>query len=263
VKKYDGLIASLLLLVGILAGCGSQESNNKVNEPVELTISAATSLQDSLEELKKAYENEHDTIKITFNFGGSGALQQQILEGAPVDLFFSAAEDQFDELVQKDLIEKKQGMDLLANELVLIVPKKNQKQIQSFEDLTKVDNIAVGTPETVPAGNYGIETLKNINLWEHVESKVVYTKDVRQVLTYTETENVDAGLVYKTDALVSEKVDVVATAKEDTHTPIIYPVGVIKDSKHAKETEDFYHFLQSEQAMKVFKKYAFKEPVNR
>lgn len=256
-KKYYSLIASLVLLIGILAGCGSQESNNKVNEPVELTISAAASLQDSLEELQKAYENEHDNIKITFNFGGSGALQQQILEGAPVDLFFSAAQDKFDELVQKDLIDKKQGTNLLANELVLIVPKKNEKHIQSFEDLTKANKIAVGTPETVPAGKYGIETLKNMNLWENVESKVVYTKDVRQVLTYTETENVDAGLVYKTDALVSEKVDVVATAKEDTHTPIIYPVGVIKNSKHAQEAEDFYHYLQSEQAMKVFKKYGF------
>lgn len=256
-KKYYSLIASLLLMVGILAGCGSQGSNNKTNEPVELTISAAASLQDSLEELQKAYENEHDNIKITFNFGGSGALQQQILEGAPVDLFFSAAEDKFDELVQKGLIDKKQGTDLLANELVLVVPKKNEKHIQSFGDLSKVDKIAVGTPETVPAGKYGIETLKNMNLWENVESKVVYTKDVRQVLTYTETENVDAGLIYKTDALVSEKVDVVATAKEDTHTPIIYPVGVIKDSKHTKEAEDFYHYLQSEQAMKVFKKYGF------
>ncbi|MFJ7184346.1 molybdate ABC transporter substrate-binding protein [Lysinibacillus xylanilyticus] len=256
-KKYYSLIASLLLLIGILAGCGSQESNNKTNEPVELTISAAASLQDSLEELQKNYENERDNIKITFNFGGSGTLQQQILEGAPVDLFFSAAEDKFDELVQKDLIDKKQGTDLLANELVLIVPKKNEKHIQSFDDLTKVGKIAVGTPETVPAGKYGIETLKNMGLWGNVESKVVYSKDVRQVLTYTETENVDAGLVYKTDALVSEKVNVVATAKEDTHTPIIYPVGVIKDSKHAKEAEDFYHYLQSDQAMKVFKKYGF------
>ncbi len=256
-KKYYSLIASLLLLIGILASCGSQGSNNNTNKPVELTISAAASLQDSLEELQKAYENEHDHIKITFNFGGSGALQQQILKGAPVDLFFSAAEDKFDELVREDLIDKKQGTDLLANELVLIVPKKNEKHIQSFEDLTKIDNIAVGTPETVPAGKYGIETLKNMKLWGNIESKVVYTKDVRQVLTYTETENVDAGLVYKTDALVSEKVDIVATANEDTHTPIIYPVGVIKDSKHVKEAGDFYRYLQSDQAMKVFKKYGF------
>ncbi|MGE7952006.1 molybdate ABC transporter substrate-binding protein [Lysinibacillus xylanilyticus] len=257
-KKFYSLLALSLLLVGILTGCGSQDSNNKTtNEPVEITISAAASLQESLEELQKTYEKEHDNIKIIYNFGGSGALQQQIVKGAPVDLFFSAAEDKFDELVKNGFIDQQQGTDLLANELVLIVPKKNEKHIQSFEDLTKADKIAVGTPESVPAGKYAVETLTNMKLWEDVASKVVYTKDVRQVLTYTETENVDAGMVYKTDALVSDKVDVVATAQGDTHTPIIYPVGVIKDSKHAKEAEDFYNYLQSDTAMKVFKKYGF------
>lgn len=255
-KKFYSLFASLLL-VGILAGCGNQESNGNTKEPVELTISAAASLQESLEELQKNYEKEHSTIKITYNFGGSGALQQQILKGAPVDLFFSAAEDKFDELVIKGVIDKKQGTDLLANELVLAVPKKNEKHIQSFEDLIKADKIALGTPETVPAGKYGVETLQKMNIWEDVKSKVVYTKDVRQVLTYIETENVDAGIVYKTDALVSEKVDIIATAQGDTHTPIIYPVGVIKDSKHAKEAEDFYNYLQSDEALKVFEKYGF------
>ncbi|MFJ7953741.1 molybdate ABC transporter substrate-binding protein [Lysinibacillus sp. NPDC096418] len=256
-KKFNSLFASLLLLVGILAGCGNQESNSNTNEQVELTISAAASLQESLEELQKNYEKEHSTIKITYNFGGSGALQQQISQGAPVDLFFSAAEDKFDELVSNGAIDQKQGTDLLANELVLVVPKKNEKHIQSFEDLKNADKIAIGTPETVPAGKYGVETLQNMDIWEELQSKVVYTKDVRQVLTYTETENVDAGIVYKTDALVSEKVDIVATAKEDTHTPIIYPVGVIKDSKHIKEAEDFYNYLQSDEALKVFKKYGF------
>jgi len=156
------------------------------------------------------------------------------------------------------MIDPNQGVDLLANELVLIVPKKNDKQIQSFEDLKQAGKIALGTPETVPAGQYGVETLKNMQLWESLESKVVYTKDVRQVLTYSETENVDAGIVYKTDALVSDKVEVVATADDQTHTPIIYPVGVIKNSKHVQKAEDFYHFLQSDEAMKVFKKYGFK-----
>ena len=256
-KNFTSLLASMLLLIGILTGCGSQESNTQTNEPIELTISAAASLQDSLEELQKNYEKEHDTIKITYNFGGSGALQQQILKGAPVDLFFSAAEDKFVELVNKGLINKKQGTTLLTNELVLVVPKENEKNIQSFEDLKKADKIALGTPETVPAGQYSVETLKNMKLWEDVETKIVYTKDVRQVLTYIETENVDAGIVYKTDALVSEKVNVIATAKGDTHTPIIYPVGVIKDSKHAEEAENFYNYLQSDEALKVFKKYGF------
>ncbi|WP_427071116.1 molybdate ABC transporter substrate-binding protein [Lysinibacillus fusiformis] len=257
-KKFYSFFAPILILVGLLAACGNEEKDPQVKEPIELTISAAASLQDALEELKTAYEKEHDTIKILYNFGGSGALQQQILQGAPADLFFSAAKDKFDALVEKEMIDPNQGVDLLANELVLIVPKKNDKQIQSFKDLKQAGKIALGTPETVPAGQYGVETLKNMQLWESLESKVVYTKDVRQVLTYSETENVDAGIVYKTDALVSDKVEVVATADDQIHTPIIYPVGVIKNSKHVQEAEDFYHFLQSDEAMEVFKKYGFK-----
>lgn len=256
-KKLFSLFASTLLLVGLLSGCGKQESNSNTTEQIELTISAAASLQDSLQELKKSYEKEHPSIKITFNFGGSGALQQQILKGAPVDLFFSAAKDKFDGLVTEGFIDKKKGTDLLVNELVLVVPTKNEKQIQSFEDLKKAGKIALGTPETVPAGQYGVESLQNMKLWKALESKVVYTKDARQVLTYTETENVDAGIVYKTDALVSKKVDVIATVNGDIHTPIIYPVGVLKNSKHTKEAEDFYNYLQSDEAMQVFEKYGF------
>ncbi len=257
-KKFYSLFATLAFLVGLLAACGNQEKELTANEPVELTISAAASLQDALEELKTTYEKQHDTIKILYNFGGSGALQQQILQGAPADLFFSAAEDKFDALVEKEMIDQNQGTELLANELVLIVPKNNEKQIKSFEDLQQAGKIALGTPETVPAGQYGVDTLKNMQLWDSLESKVVYTKDVRQVLTYTETENVDAGMVYKTDALVSDKVDIVATADEAMHAPIIYPVGVLKASKHAQEAEDFYQFLQSDEAMNIFKKYGFK-----
>ena len=256
-RKFYRLFASLLLLVGIIAGCGSQESTGDTTKQVTLTISAAASLQDALEAIQKNYEKEHPTTKITYNFGGSGALQQQILQGAPVDLFFSAAKDKFDELVTKEIIDQNQGTDLLANELVLIVPKNNDKNILSFEDLPKAKKIALGTPETVPAGKYGVESLKNMNLLEAIQSKVVYTKDVRQVLTYTETENVDAGIVYKTDALVSNQVEMIATANTNTHTPIIYPVGVIKDSKHVKEAEDFYHYLQSVEAMQVFEQYGF------
>lgn len=257
-KSYQ-FFATLLLLVGILAGCGSPESTSDRETPKEvtLTVSAAASLQDALEELQKTYEKEHPTTKITYNFGGSGALQQQISQGAPVDLFFSAAKDKFDALVKEGIINQNQGTNLLANELVLVVPKDNEKQILSFEDLTKANKIAIGTPETVPAGQYGVESLQNMKLWDAVQSKVVYTKDVRQVLTYTETENVDAGIVYKTDALLSDQVDIIASANTNTHTPIIYPVGVIKDSKHLQEAEGFYHFLKSDEAMQVFEQYGF------
>lgn len=266
-KKFITTVASLTLLTGVLAGCGTNDAKKeadtpkeveKESAPVELTVSAAASLQNALEDLQQTYEAEHDNVTIVYNFGGSGALKQQIEQGAPVDVFFSAAEDKFDELVETGAIDKAQGTDLLANELVVVVPTPNEKNITSFEDLTKADKIALGTPESVPAGKYGVETLENMQLWEALEPKVVYAKDVRQVLTYTETENVDAGLVYNTDAMISDKVATIATAPAKTHTPIIYPVGVIKNTKHTAEAQDFYNFLQSEEAMKVFEQYGFK-----
>ena len=241
-----------------MSGCSSNEESKKQEagpEKVELTISAAASLQDAINEIKTAYEKENSNVKINLNFGASGALQQQISQGAPVDLFFSAAEDKFEKLKDEKLIEK--GKNLIGNEIVLVVPKDSDQSINEFEDLPKAEKMAIGTPETVPAGQYGKETLENLGVWKDIEEKVVYAKDVRQVLTYVETENVDAGIVYKTDALTSEKVAITATASEDTHTPIIYPVGVIKESSHLKEANAFYEYLQTEKAMEIFVKYGF------
>ena len=208
--------------------------------------------------IQNTYQEEHPEVTLKFNFGGSGSLQQQISQGAPVDLFFSAAEDKFDVLVEEGNIAKEDGVDLLGNSLVLVVPKENQS-IKSFEDLAKaeIDKISIGTPETVPAGKYAKESLEKTDIWKDVESKVVYAKDVRQVLSYVETGNVAAGIVYKTDALVSDKVNIVATADPETHTPIIYPVGIIKDSKNYEAAKEFYSYLQSDDALKVFQEYGF------
>ncbi|MGM7634954.1 molybdate ABC transporter substrate-binding protein [Bacillus sp. Hm123] len=261
-KKFYSVIVLMMLTLSIISGCSSPEENKteeKVKqESVELTISAAASLQNALNDIKAAYEKEHPNVKIIYNFGGSGALQQQISQGAPVDLFFSAAEDKYDQLVEEGMIEKDKGTDLLANELVLIVPKETENNIQTFEDLKEVEKLSIGTPESVPAGKYAKESLENLQVWKDVEQKIVYAKDVRQVLTYVETENVEAGIVYKTDAMVSTKVDLAATAKEETHTPIIYPVGVIKDSAHQEEAQNFYEYLQNSASMETFEKYGFK-----
>ncbi|WP_203362618.1 molybdate ABC transporter substrate-binding protein [Bacillus sp. REN10] len=261
-KKFYGVIMFIMLMFSIVSGCSSQEESKKKEqgkqEPVELTISAAASLQEALNEIKSSYEKEHPNVKIVYNFGSSGALQQQISQGAPVDLFFSAAEDKFDQLVEEGMIQKEQGKDLLSNELVLVVPKETGQDIHTFEDLKKVNKLSIGTPESVPAGQYAKETLENIDVWKEIEPKVVYAKDVRQVLTYVETGNVDAGIVYKTDAMISTKVDIAAAAKEETHTPIIYPVGVIKGSAHLKEAEVFYQYLQNNTSMETFTKYGFK-----
>jgi molybdate transport system substrate-binding protein len=266
-KKIYRLFFSMMALLLVISGCSANEQTKKTEvqkkpevsqKKVDLTISAAASLQDALTDIKADFEKEHPNITLSFNFGASGALQQQISQGAPVDLFFSAAEDKFQKLVQDGLIEKKNGKDLVGNDLVLVVPNDSNKGIKTFEDLTKADKVALGTPESVPAGQYGKETLDKLNVWTAIEPKVVYGKDVRQVLTYVETNNVDAGIVYKTDALTSQKVKIVATAKDNTHDPIIYPLGVIKNSTHIKEAQLFYNYLQNDKSMKTLEKYGFK-----
>jgi molybdate transport system substrate-binding protein len=260
-KKIYLILLLICLCVTFLFACSKNESSKSTDKDskVELTISAAASLQDVLNKIASNYEKEHPNVKITYNFGGSGALQQQISNGAPVDLFFSAAEDKFDQLVEEGLIEKEQGRDFVGNELVLVVGKDSTQDIKRFEDLIKVQKIAIGTPETVPAGQYAADTLKNLGLIKKVEKKIVYAKDVRQVLTYVETGNVDAGIVYKTDAMISSKVKVAAVAKENTHAPIIYPVGVIKATSHKKETEQFYNYLQKKETLKTFEKFGFQK----
>ncbi|MFF2500898.1 molybdate ABC transporter substrate-binding protein [Peribacillus sp. NPDC058075] len=262
-KKIYLLIFSIMMLVIVGAGCssdeekGTEKQTQQADEKVELMVSAAASLQDALNDIKKSFEKENANVEVHYNFGASGALQQQISQGAPVDLFFSAAEDKFDKLVEEDLIEEKNGIDLVGNDLVLVVPKDSDKGIKAIEDLTKSTKISIGTPESVPAGQYAKQTLEKLNLWKEIEGKLVYAKDVRQVLTYVETGNVDAGLVYKTDALSSEKVEIVAVADKEVHDPIIYPVGVIKESSHPKEAQLFYEYLQNKDSKKVFEKYGF------
>ncbi|WP_438503589.1 molybdate ABC transporter substrate-binding protein [Ectobacillus ponti] len=238
------LCLSLCLLA--LFGCAKQEQ-------VSLTISAAASLQNALTDIQKQYETDHPNMKLSFNFGSSGALQQQIEQGAPVDVFFSAAEDKFQALQKKGLVSE--GKNVLGNKLVLVAPKNSA--LKGFSDLVSAKQVSMGAPESVPAGKYAKQSLTKLGLWQAVESKMIYAKDVRQVLTYVETGNVEAGIVYETDAKVSDKVKIVATADAGTHDPIVYPLGVLKATKHKAEADDFYKYLQSDAALKIFQKYGF------
>jgi molybdate transport system substrate-binding protein len=221
---------------------------------VELTISAAASLKDALEEIEKQYEQKNE-VNLLLNFAASGTLGTQIEQGAPVDVFLSADEETFTNLVNKDLIHKDEAINFLKNELVLIAP--NGSTLTSIEDVKTVDKLAIGIPETVPAGRYAKEALLKLELWKHIENNVIFAKDVRQVLSYVETGNVSAGVVYKTDAYISDKIKRISTIDSSLHTPIVYPIGVIHTSKHKNEAIDFYHFLQNENAISIFEKFGF------
>ena len=228
-------------------------------EKVELTVSAAASMTDALKEIQKAYEAENPNIKLNFNFGASGALQQQIEQGAPADLFLSAAAKNMKELVDKQYIQADQQKKLLTNELVAVVGTDAKAQIAQVADLAQTDvkHVAVGIPESVPAGSYAKEALTNAKLWDSLQPKLVQAKDVRQVLQYVETGNAEVGFVYKTDALTSQKVKVAFAVDPKTYTPVEYPIGLVKATKHAKEAGSFYTYLQSKAALDVFVKYGF------
>ncbi|WP_257391854.1 molybdate ABC transporter substrate-binding protein [Mesobacillus jeotgali] len=242
------------VLFTFITGCGT----NSHSKEKELTVSAASSLQEALKETGDMFMKQNPDIKIVFNFGGSGSLQQQISHGAPVDLFVSAAEDQFNILMSKQLIDQKNHVKLLKNELVLIT-KNNNQTIRSLKSLTdqEVSRIAIGTPETVPAGMYAKQALTSLHIWNDIEQKIIPTKDVRQVLSYVESGNVEAGIVYKTDAMISDKVKVIPFQNEALHDPIIYPAGVIAGTNHQEEAIKFLNFLKGKEAMKILKKYGF------
>ena len=238
---------------------GSNSTTQTKDNNITLTISAAASLKDSMQELQKLYATEKPNVKITYNFGASGTLQQQIEQGAPADIFMSAATKQMDALKQKNLLVDDTVKNLLENNVVLIAPK-DSSEIKDFADLAgdKVKKVALGEPKSVPVGQYSQDVLNSLKIMDKVQPKAVLAKDVKEVLTWVETKNVDAGIVYETDAKVSDKVKIVATAPANTHKPVLYPVAVIKNSKNVDAAKDFLNFIASDKGKAVFEKYGFK-----
>ena len=254
-------------LVLWIAGCGSSQAVQEApstapRERVELIVSAAASLQASMKEIAEQYGKRHPEVNVRYNFASSGALQQQIEQGAPVDLFVFAGRKQMDALVKEQLVDETQRTVLLANSLVAVVPLDDKSGAASMEHLNKAEikKIAVGEVETVPAGRYTQESLGAYKLWEPLQSKLIYAKDVTQVLTYVETGNADLGFVYKTDAMTSRNVKVAFAVDEASHSPIEYPAGVVKAAKHPREAAAFYDYLQGQEATDIFTKHGFAKP---
>ena len=258
------LVVASLLFSFVLGTAGSFALDAASQQSSAITVSAAVSLKDALDELGPIFQvqrhrkNGGSGTTVTYNYGGSGTLARQIEQGAPVDVFFSAAERQMDELAAQGLIAADTRRDLVGNALVLIAPAQ-PTALHSFQDLTgsAVKTIALGETSTVPAGMYARQTLEHLGLFAALERKIVYAKDVRAVLTYVETGNADAGMVYQTDANTSTKVRVIAVAPADSHDPILYPAAVLRDSKDKAAARAFLEFLQGPDARAVFQKYGF------
>ncbi len=273
-KKILGTVLAAGMLF-VMGGCGQKSETagtaasvqsdkgsaqqTEQAQTTELTVLAAASLTDVCGELKNIYENENTGVTLNFSFAGSGALQTQIEEGAPADLFISAARKQMNALKEKNLMKEETICDLLENKVVLIVPADSSLKLASFEDVKKdeVTMIGLGEVESVPAGQYAKTIFTNLGFWEEVEKKANFGTDVRTVLGWVETSAVSCGVVYATDAYSSGQVKIAAEAPEGSCDPVIYPAGVTASSTNEAAAVSFLDFLKSDEAMQVFEKYGF------
>ncbi len=255
--KFPKLLTLLIFTVTLFSGCNSGNSNSANSE--DLTVSAAVSLKDAFTEISELYKSKTGKT-VNFNFGASGTLQRQIETGAPVDVFASAGEKQMDELAAKDLIDAASRVNFARNSLVLIVPQNSSLNLTNFSELAdaKVQKIAVGNPKTVPAGEYTEQLFEKNNLKDNLQAKLILAEDVRQVLDYVVRGEVDAGIVYATDARIAEgKVRVVTTASESDHEPISYPIAILKDTKQKQSAKEFTDLFFTAEGQNILQKYGF------
>lgn len=254
-KRIIAIIAVLAMVLSMAAmtGCGGEE------EKAEVTVLAAASLTDALDEIIAEYEKDADCT-ITASYAGSGDLVQQIEGGAPCDIFISASKSNMDQLEEEGYIDTETRQDLLVNTLTLIATKE-KADVVTMDNLTsdEIGTIAVGEPETVPAGKYASQVFDNKGIASALEGKLVYAKDVRAVLNYVESGDADCGFVYRTDALLLDEDAgvIIGDVDSDLHDAIVYPAAILTDAPQADGAADFYEFLQSDFAKEVFEKYGF------
>src|SRR5208337_4468392 len=251
-KIFLALITVIAFLASSLAFAES---------PKEITVSAAISLKNAFEEIGKVYQAENRGSKVLFNFGASGDLMQQIAGGAPVDVFASAAQKDMNDAEARGLLSPGTRTNFAANTVVLIVPRSTRVPIKSFGDLQSenVKKIAIGDPRTVPAGRYAEDVLTYYKMTAGIKDKLIFTENVRQVLDYMARGEVDAGVVYSTDAMIRiNEVAIAATAPETSHKPVVYPIAVVKTSQNAELAKAFIALVTSPEGERILAKYGFK-----
>lgn len=253
------IMSTMLLISACSQAKPAAEPEVQPNPEMSLTIGCAAGLTDAMTDIASQYESTHPETKLTLNFASSGTLQQQIEQGADIDVFISASNKQITALKEKDLIVEDSLRVIAANSLVLIAPIDSTLDIKSTADLVNHDNvkIAVGDPGFVPAGKYAEEVFAALNITDSVKDKLVYGKDVREVLAWVESANLDAGFVYQTDALITDKVKIIESIDSSLHSPIVYPTCIVTASKKQEVCSDFITYLSSDESKKILKDYGF------
>ncbi|CAB1212383.1 molybdate ABC transporter substrate-binding protein [Acinetobacter bouvetii] len=226
-------------------------------------IYAAASLTNAISDIEKIYEKQHPKTDVVAVFGASSALAKQVEAGASSDLFFSADLDWMNYLVKKQIIQANKAKPLLFNQLVVISPKNLNIpfKAQSSFNFAKAfqGRLCTGQMESVPAGKYAKQSLIKLNWLDQLKGRIVGTDDVRSALAFVERGECDVGIVYKTDALISQKVKIIGTFPADSHHPIIYPLALTKQGEKNPDAIQFEKFVKtSPQAKNIFKKYGFR-----
>jgi molybdate transport system substrate-binding protein len=270
--RNELIILFALLSVFLVIGCTGNKGTSpnasvipvasttpNTTAPETITVSAASSLTEAFTNISSQFEKENPGTNVSLNFGGSGSLRMQIEGGAPVDVFASADEKQMDMLGNKSLIVNSSRKDFAHNSLVLIVPANSKLNISSVTDLTnpKVQHIGIGNPDTVPVGEYTKIALTDAGLWSQIENKTVPAEDVKQVLTYVETGNVDAGFVYATDAKTAQPGTIKIVTSVPESLPINYPIAVVSASNHQTTAQKFVDFVTGTEGQNFLKEDGF------
>ena len=258
------IVAIIVIIAAVVVGLyatGSFNTSSTDNslQGQEVHVAAAASLKNVYDQkLIPMFEEKYPGVKVTPTYASSGDLQKQIENGLKADVFMSAGNKQMDALINESLVDNASNVKFLENKLVLIVPADSNANMTSFEDLKNVKgNIAIGDPESVPAGQYANESLHNLGIWDAVEPKLSLATDVTAVLNQVAQGSADYGLVYTSDAQSNDDVKVVCEAPEDSLKTIVYPVAPLKEAEHADAAAKFMEFLQTPEAQSVFEDYGF------
>ena len=287
-KKPFAVVMAAMMVAGMMAGCSSKpqettaattetetiaaetteaetEAESKAEAKADLgeqsiLVAAAASLKNAYEdELIQMFEEQYPGVTVEGTYDSSGKLQTQIEEGLEADVFMSAATKQMKALDEEGMIASDTIVNLLENKIVLIVPTGSDSKMDSFEKIGDAASIALGDPESVPAGQYAKEALTNLNVWDSIQDKVSFGTNVTEVLNQVAAASADAGIVYATDAASkADQVTVVAEAPEGSlEKKVIYPVAVVKATAHEDAAKAFVDFLQTPEAIAAFESYGF------
>jgi molybdate transport system substrate-binding protein len=227
----------------------------------DVTIFAAASLRDALDELARKYERQ-GRGKAAVSYAGSPMLARQIEKGAPADLFISADTDWMDYMAKRGLIRIETRVNLLSNRLVLIAPADSRVQLTigrgfPLAALLGDRRLAMADPDSVPAGKYGRVALEGLGVWGEVAPKVARAENVRAALALVARAETPFGIVYRTDALAERRVRIVGEFARTLHPEIVYPAAVVASSR-SKIAVEYLHYLRSQAALAVWQRHGFR-----